>query len=64
MSNLEKHFYSSSLTGAEKALYAAGYSFILNNGGSADEAHAHGLKQIAKIGKLRKLAANGQITNA
>lgn len=44
-----------------QALYRAGYAFIINNGGTPDEAHAHGLKQIAKIAKLRALAAQGQI---
>ena len=47
-----------------RVLYQAGYSFILNNGGTAEEAHEYGLKQIEKLTKLRALAAKGQIINA
>ncbi len=53
-----------SLTGAQKVLYRTGYSFILSNGGTAEEAHTYGLKQVEKVTKLRKLAAKGAIINA
>ena len=44
-----------------RVLYQVGYSFIINNGGTAEDAHQYGLKQIAKIGKLQELAKRGQI---
>jgi len=47
-----------------RVLYQAGYAFIINNGGTPEEAHAYGLKQIDKIAKLRKLAQSGQIITA
>jgi hypothetical protein len=62
--NLEKinqHFYEGNLSKTEKTLYQTGYNFILNNKGTAEEAHQYGLKQIEKIFKLRKLANSGKI---
>ncbi len=62
--NLEKinqHFYEGNLTKTEKTLYQTGYNFILNNKGTAEEAHQYGLKQISKISKLRNFAQSGQI---
>ncbi len=44
-----------------RALYQVGYAFIINNGGTPEEAHQGGLKQVAKISKLRELADRGQI---
>jgi hypothetical protein len=63
--NLEKinpNCYSSNLTSTKvRVLYNAGYKFIIENGGTPEEAHQSGLKQIEKISKLRKLANSGQI---
>ena len=53
--------YANTLTGPAKNLYKVGYAFIINNGGTPEEAHQGGLLQIAKIAKLRKLAQSGQI---
>jgi|SanBayMetagenome_1026888.scaffolds.fasta_scaffold294868_1 hypothetical protein len=61
MSNTEKHFYSSSLTGVERSLYRVGYTTAIQAGETPDEAHRQGLKQIAKLHKLRALSAKGQI---
>jgi hypothetical protein len=49
------------LTSIQKVLYRAGYSFSIQNGGTPKEAHAAGLKQIAKIATLRNLSQEGQI---
>ena len=54
--------YSSNLTSTKvRVLYNSGYKFIIQNGGTPEEAHQYGLKQIEKIDKLRKLANSGQI---
>ncbi len=62
--NLEKinqHFYEGNLTKTEKTLYQAGYTAAIHFGETSEEAHKAGLKQIAKIFKLRNLAKSGQI---
>jgi len=50
-----------SLAPVLKVLYRTRYKFTIQIGGTPEEAHAAGLKEIAKIAKLRKLAQEGQI---
>ena len=53
--------YANTLTGTAKVLYRAGYNAAIHFGETPEAAHREGLKQIAKIAKLRKLADRGQI---
>jgi hypothetical protein len=53
--------YANKLTGAAKTLYRAGYNAAIHFGETPQAAHQAGLKQAAKIGKLRKLAQSGSI---
>ena len=48
--------YANKLTGTAKILYKAGYNAAIHFGETPEAAHQEGLKQAAKIGKLRKLA--------
>jgi hypothetical protein len=54
-------YYNNLTSSKVKVLYRTGYDFVINNGGTIEEAHQYGLKQISKISKLRNLAQSGKI---
>ncbi len=56
-----ENFNIQSLTSIQKVLYRAGYNAAIHFGETAEDAHKAGMKQVAKITKLRKLTQEGQI---